>query len=359
MSERPEDLGRKAPQVVESRGVLAAGEPAALWPENEITLLDLLLVLVRRRLIVAAVAVLCTVAGLLYALLTPPVYQYRSVVSIGGEGKPFESLGTVQAKVAQLYVPEERDEYGRDQPESPRPKVSVIVPKKSQLVVLNSEGVAEAADTHLALHGKVLARLVADHAELAGARKADIQAQIANALSDFEKSASDGEAIRVNLAGLEDAKIAVKERVREVEAWIERTEADMMESLRGDEADAASLDFLLISSEIQRSRLRLSDLEQGLLIDLPHEQRGLEMQLSEVENKKAAALEKSRALEALLASIKDTKVLGEPRRSFEPAGIDRKIIAALSLAGGLFLGVFAAFAVELVARIRRQGRTAA
>jgi len=53
------------------------------YPDDEIGLLDIWLVLVKRRILIFAVFTLCVVAGMVMLMITKPVYQSRAVLEIG------------------------------------------------------------------------------------------------------------------------------------------------------------------------------------------------------------------------------------------------------------------------------------
>ncbi len=78
----------------------------AYYQEDEISLVDLWLVLAKRKRLIAAVAGTIAVAGLLYALLMPRAYTYTTSIEIARDGdKLLESPQTVLAKLQESYIP--------------------------------------------------------------------------------------------------------------------------------------------------------------------------------------------------------------------------------------------------------------
>ncbi len=108
------------------------------YAEDEISLIDLWLVLVRRRLILGATLLACILAGLWFAFLQPPSYAFTTVIQIGrvvelrGLGEtvarvtpngPLELSETVVAKLNEGYIPKVLAAYVNEANVQTTPKI--------------------------------------------------------------------------------------------------------------------------------------------------------------------------------------------------------------------------------------------
>ena len=77
---------------------------------DEISLVDLAAVFIRRRRVFYAVFLLCTLGGLAYALLTPEKFNYVSLVQLAekNSGTSIQSPETVIATLEARWLPEQQ-----------------------------------------------------------------------------------------------------------------------------------------------------------------------------------------------------------------------------------------------------------
>jgi len=75
--------------------------------EDELSLVDLWLIIMRRKMLVIAIFLLCTIAALAFALTQPLTFSFTTIVNVGSNvnGQPFESLETIQAKLEEILIP--------------------------------------------------------------------------------------------------------------------------------------------------------------------------------------------------------------------------------------------------------------
>ena len=90
------------------------------YQEDEINLLDIFLVLVKRKKVIAMVAGVCIVIGIVFSFTTSKVYTYSTSIEIGATGSPvgddgfeenvnqqlklIDNPNTVLAKIQESYI---------------------------------------------------------------------------------------------------------------------------------------------------------------------------------------------------------------------------------------------------------------
>jgi len=117
---------------------------------DEISLVDLWMVLARRRNILLAIILAFGAAGISYSLIKPEVYNYTAVLQIGVMApnsaedqalKYIESPANVLEKLTKSYIPLVLSEYLQKNPDvKSAPKVKASMAKKSDLITLETRG---------------------------------------------------------------------------------------------------------------------------------------------------------------------------------------------------------------------------
>lgn len=111
---------------------------------DEISLFDIALVLYRRRGIVLGTLILCLVAALGFSVIKGTAYEYSTAITIGtiDDEIPIESPEAVKNRLEKAYIPGVLSKiaaaHGGDL-EDVKYKVNVVVPKKTDFVVISSK----------------------------------------------------------------------------------------------------------------------------------------------------------------------------------------------------------------------------
>lgn len=266
---------------------------------DELRLLDIWLVLLRRKLIVAAIVLVSVVIGFAYALFTPDSYAYTTIIEIGTNGRNelIDPLETARAKVVEGYIAQALQDYINKNPDDkPRYGITAEVPKNAQVLVLRSRGAAENERTYATLHNAVAERLRSDHLRIQSALRAGLETQ----LEMRERSLT-----------------ALRDQAKSFEAQINRWEGRK-------ELPARELAYL--------TSLRIADNQraQSELVPL-------------VDN-----------VRLQLANMRETTAVVSTMRSLDPTGMGRQTTVILAALIGLILGTIAALFVDLIARAREE-----
>ncbi|SHF81063.1 Chain length determinant protein [Modicisalibacter ilicicola DSM 19980] len=189
--------------------------PAHRYQDDEISLVDLAKILVKRWKALVVIFLVVVLAALAYALLTPRTYSYTSIYSVAEEepGEALESPNAMVAKARNLYLgPETRKLLENEALESLPFDVKIDNPEETLLVTLSSE--ANEADEKIVaeLHEGILGRLQEGQQSLVERRKQAMQRQLESAQSALE-SAQQSESM-----GAAEVVAGTMERIAELEA---------------------------------------------------------------------------------------------------------------------------------------------
>jgi uncharacterized protein involved in exopolysaccharide biosynthesis len=323
---------------------------------EEVSLVDLLIVLARRRWLIAGVVAAALLLGLTAALLKPPTYTYTTSIQIAeGSGGPIESPGTVLAKLNESYIPLALQEAHAQAPGSPTVKIVAKIPKDSQIISLESFGPAEDQSSHVRLHQAVIEQLIRDQGRELDAMRLDLQSEVNRARSQIGAVEAESGLLKEKAQRLDEQEKFFKDQLGDIHKRMDQNQAMRRRLMQaGGEGNASAL--MLLDGELARLGQREADTNEQLFVTV-NTQRD-ELKAKEVENTRLQADLRGRIeqLDAKLAAIAPTRAITATLRSLEPAGTRSATIVAIAVIGGVMLALFAAFLAELITRTREKLR---
>ncbi len=306
---------------------------------DEISLVDLWLVLVRRKWLIFIACTLLTLLGLAYYLFVPKSYEYTTAVEIGttlvedSSGyttKLIDPPETVLAKLNESYIPWVQHQYVLQHPEEMTFfKMNAVIPKQSELVVIKGKGSAENEAVYLDQLQQVLQRLFQDHERQTVIVRSALTMQLAQAreklaaLQDpstlaVKKKSLEGElkTLQIRLDELRDPRIMalsvqkletdleqqkkalinlknqehlyqsqyrrldqvdelLKKQIADLQAQIGIASQERQGTVNGIKDAGMAMAMLMIDNEIQKNRNRLAALEERLYITQKNEREKL------------------------------------------------------------------------------------
>ncbi|MQM37944.1 hypothetical protein KBTX_01948 [wastewater metagenome] len=328
------------------------GTDWSTYTDDEISLLDLWAVLIRRRVWLFGVTVVVLLAAVAYALSRVPVYEYRALVEIASQADgttPIEKPSAVAARFNDIYIPQATSAWSEAHPEDPAPKVKANAAGDADLVRLSGEGTEARADAYTALMKDAVARLTKVHASVTERLRNRLRQQQSRAQRRLTTARNSVDELQARQKMLDEQAARL---TREIE--MQQQALGDLEAVRpgeiADSQDAVSAVRRLLDNEIIFKRQRLDDLRTTLNTDLPRRRDDLDGRLDTARDDVASREEEVALLAEQLAAITGTRLAAPPRRSDSPQGPSSAVIVVLGAILGLMLGVFAAFGVEFVSR---------
>lgn len=168
--------------------------------DDEISLVDLVATLIRRRRVFYAVFGGLVLLALLYVIfLAGEVKGYSTLVQLAeDDNKPLESPAAVIASVDNRWYPELRTLYAETEGEMLPFKVSTGNPKDTILIKLSSEASREIADVVREMHQQLVDQIVQHQSDLLERQKRTLEQQLGsinNILEQLSSHSASGEAV--------------------------------------------------------------------------------------------------------------------------------------------------------------------
>lgn len=327
------------------------------YPDDEINLLDLWKVLIRRKHVLLATFVVIIVLSAGVALLKSDKYLFSTTLEIGstteeGERTLIDKPETILAKIQEGFIPAVLNEEAKNDTDVDRFKLTVRVPKGSDVVVI--EGKAREADGNILtkLESQIIDMVQEDHERILEVVRSDISTEL-----EVEQS---------KLAELKDAQKVLQgelERTKTLSALLDQQLADVKSLVddaiqsrkraRKSVGDAThAMTLLMIDNEIDQNRNRMAELQERRFVELPDEQELLAKKLADKLREQQNIQLSINQIKIKLKNIRETRAVIEPTRSLKPVGLTKPLLVLLGIVLGLVAAVFAAFFAEFIAKAK-------
>ncbi len=308
--------------------------------EDSISLIDLWMVLSRRRGVIFTVLGLALLAGLLVALLMPAKYTYTTAIEIGSkpstnsDALPIEPPETVLAKIRESYIPQALHSFSQAQGTEKGYKVESRIPKGSELIVLEAKAPEEDGPAYLTIMQTVIDKVEGDHRRVSAVIRSNMKTQLGQAQlalsaltdpstlevkkraleskllkarmelerlkdpltlvlpkKDLETRKARAEKALADLRGKEALLKARYQRLDKVDKLLEQQVKDLRtqindalgrrtQAIANINSEASAMTMLMIDNELQQNRSRLASLEERLLIKQQDAREQLENQIA-------------------------------------------------------------------------------
>jgi uncharacterized protein involved in exopolysaccharide biosynthesis len=150
---------------------------------DEISLVDIAIILYRRKGIVIGTFILCVVAALGLGVLMGKTYEYSTAVTIGvlDDGSPIESQQALESRLLKAYIPMVLGKIAAahgEEIENLRYKVNVALPKQGNFVLISSKVKESDAEEIKGILTELVALVIAAHTKEQDAKRALLSQQI-------------------------------------------------------------------------------------------------------------------------------------------------------------------------------------
>ena len=383
---------------------------------DEISLTDLFKVLIKRKRTMLVVFLIIVSISIAFSVIIKKKYEYTAVIEIGtiikqtatgSDIKMIDAPETVAAKLEYSYIPYVLNQYYQNNPDDKKLyKLTVSVPKKSELVKITAKGSEDNANTYLALLGQVTEQLKNNHKRLFEISRSKTEEQVTISQLDLaglkdpkrktlieKKYEQQIKEINIKLIAIDDQiklEKNKKNRFLETKRLLERQLKDLTVNINTSvanrskakikvESSSDAMTLLLIDNEIQQYRNQMITLENRIYVDIANKieesenniqshTRQIELLRKELVNKEIEKQEQLeiygrtvlkkeahvKQVEVTLNNSKQTNILVNPMQSIGTVGISSKLIVMLGVFVGLFVSLFAAFIHEFVVNVRKE-----
>lgn len=336
------------------------GPPAAAdWGQgDEISLVDLGLVIWRWRRPVLGTALAVVALGILSALLLPGKYAYTTTIELGshiedGKTVPIEPPLTTLAKTSESYIPLALRDYLAGAGEEGRQfEIDARLPKDSQLIILESEGEAERGAVHRQVHERIAAALIDDHSRMFSVLRSAIELEKQREQRALDELKDRRQLLLAELKRLDLQGDLLRQQIEDTNSLIEAAVKHRAQAIGEARDEARAMTLLMLDNEVQQNRARLLDLEERLQVGLAQRRDDLNNQLRDnlrQQSIQEAAIER---LDLRMRNILETRAMTAGLKSIDPVSMSAPVTLALSAMLGGILGLLVAFGLEFRERLR-------
>ncbi len=156
---------------------------ASYLANTEISMVDLAMVLLRRRKIIAGVVAPIIILSVAAALMMPSKYTYSASIAIGhqvidGIFTSFESPQTLLAKLEHGYIQQTLNEYSQSTNKDMKEyEIKASIPKNSKIIVVELKGTEDQVELISSLLHDLTNKAINDHSKIYEAIKKNLNTQ--------------------------------------------------------------------------------------------------------------------------------------------------------------------------------------
>ncbi len=289
---------------------------------DEINLVDLFLIVWKRKLMIIIVTLLLTVAAAGTSLIMQKIYDVNTILEPGRDagGVLVVSPQTIRENIlGGTYDRVIAEKLGL--PLEMVPKFNVSIPKQTDLVKIAIES-SEPQQAVLFIR------------ELLNGITADIQEDL-----DLLVRETNNQIKQIKIKDgfvLEKIKLLTNQ-ITQVDVKVTELEIERKKAIASPNGDAMAI--LLYSNEIKNQQIYLNDLQEKLA-NLTNQKSLIDLEIDNIQLK--------------LDAIKGTIINKPPHVPVKPIKPKKALIVSLAFASGLIGGLMLALFAEFVARVRRQ-----
>ena len=327
--------------------------------EDEINLLDLWCVLVKRKVLLGAIMFLCVLLGLGYAMTRPQLFDFYTVIEIGSrvEGQKLvniEQPASVLDKINSAYIPIVIAKYVEQNPVTTSvPDISATLGKGGSIINLNIKGQDDNQIIYYNLLSQITENIKNDHQRMFSVQRNELELSRNRVNNNLQQ-------LKEQVAQLKIQKERITEKSKLLEMRIVNTKKLMVESnkskqqaLKNTNSEGKALTFMMLENDLRQANDLLADLEEELHINLDNQRDNLDSQIAQNLREQSEQLDQLAKNQIQLDNLLETRALIQPMKSFQSVGKSKKIIVIMSIVIGLFIALFVVFFTEFLDKARR------
>jgi capsular polysaccharide biosynthesis protein len=312
--------------------------------DDEISLYDIVTILIRRRWVVVGTTVAIFILACLYGLLQEPLYRYSLLIEIESIPSEYtlrliESSESVVERLNVVHIPAVVREWEAEwQTGKTAPKVKATAARRGSIVTISGRGSADRESDYFYVLNGASQRLRQDHDRLLGTFEEELLSLMSQKTMLSEHS-----------------KRLTQEMV-EIEAWLASYEDDLKSESMKEDSESAALMRMILSNEIRARRERLNLIKEQIYVTLPTMQLELAAQIANKQRMITVQQPVVGSTELGEIDIVKTTSPPKPQKSAHPVSRRPLEYSVLGLILGFLAGIFMVFLVEFVVNARKRWR---
>jgi len=331
------------------------------YPDDEISLLDLWNVLVKHKAILFGTFGFCLIAASAAAFIKSDKYLIATTLELGStteDGKRvlIDRPETILAKIQEGFIPAVLNEYAKTADDADKYKLTVRVPKGSDVVVIEGKTKETDEGTVKKFEEQIIAMVQEDHERILEVVRSDISAELEKEQRHLDELKDAQNVIKGDLERTKILSDLLDKQLADVKSLVDDAISSRKRA-RNSVGDAThAMTLLMIDNEIDQNRKRMSELQERRFVKVPDKQEALTKKLADNLREQQNALSTIEQVKIQLKNIRETRAVIQPTRSLKPVGIAKSLLVILGSVLGIIMGVFAAFFAEFLAKAKEQLR---
>lgn len=313
-------------------------------------LMELWLILAKRKYVLAATMLAILGAALVYLQVGPTHYQFRTPIQLAKTPDgPIESLETIIAKLQESFVPLVSSKTASSKGITV-PDVTVKNPGGGDIIILESVGELDDAENIEVLHKAVVDEVVQSHKEIEEKVRVWSEAKLTQLETRLAQLLREEALLAAELARLEGSEKVIGANLVDERRRIEQLETARSERVNGSAGEDTIGNLLLVDIAKRQHEERLARFEERLNVSLA--QRKDSIQKNQITNFREQDHKKDeiRQLQEALSRSRTTTRMAPSlllKRKTKMGGV---AVISLSLLLGAVAGIFVVYFCEFVAR---------
>ena len=333
-------------------------DPSRSRPTEDVSVMDLWLVIRSYRRFATTMIVLAAVLGLFVAFYLPPVHEFTTAIEIGNqvvndEIIPIEASATVSDKLQTGYIPLVTNQFVQQHPDGPDEYViEVSGSENSQIVQLFSEAPRDQRDLISDLHNQVVQELVEDHNRTVDAMRAIGEIALAEAEQKLGEMVEQDRALTTHLSSISDTLVSLDDYTAELKDRIETAEAVIARlQTRGGNTGDQSTQILMLTNQIGAWRTVLINIVNLDKVNIFVIRANAQVKLGNNAQEQKTAQNEIEYRQTSLENLQATRALGQGTvMSLKAVAPNKPLILAVALIAGLLLAVAGALVLDFLKR---------
>ena len=315
------------------------------YPSGEIDLVDVGVILWRRRWLMLAVFLVFLTLTVIGAVLKQPTYEYHTTLQLGtvvqttGNVAPLMSAQSVAQTLQDTYLPAAAIQYVTENHLNPTlariPKITAAGDPNGSNVVLSCKVKPALGPVCTAVERIAANNFINDNSRFIAAAKnqlASLQAQ--------------GKVLQVQLDKLDASAKLYQQQATDLERQIRVMQSAGVAAAREAGSGSAALSNLILSTEVQQAMGNLSAVQQNVDVTIPQQRAQLSRQLS--DNLHAQQLQQQTINQGYM------RILNAGLRSLKPVGLGRSAVIGVGFVLSIMLAFIAAFIASYVGQVQKR-----
>ena len=323
--------------------------------EDEISLIDLWVVLVRRKKVFFYIMLLSLIAGILFSFSKPIVYGYTTSIEIGTRPTAnngdvaIESVQTTLAKLQEGYIPlvlasQNTDSSGQ----AKAVNIKAAVAKGSDIIRLSIAGTERNEQIYIQLLNDVVEKIKLDHKRVSSLVKKDLQLAIKKQENISAQLINEQLLMQSQMKRLDKKELLLNKRIDNLSEFVRSNENLRRSASKSKGDQGAILTLMMLDNELRSSRELLAELENQSYLSLANEREVLHNEMAANEKKQLENEQIVDKNKSQLANLLKTRAIVKPFKSIKPVGTSRKLVLVLFVVVGFMLSLISVFVVEFL-----------